>query len=382
MDMIFIPLLIIIAGLIGLYFWLRGQQIHGRESLPDAHIKRFPGAHPSHASHAGIHDLMAKTAPMIALPMRQQLPALRKFMDELGLRRPLAAQITAVEVNGIRGEWVVSAGADPTRRTLYIHGGAFTMGSPISHRPITEHFSRLTGGAVFAVDYRLMPENRRGQGIDDCRAAYRWLLDNGPDGVTPLSALVVAGDSAGGNLTLTTIAWARDQGLRAANAAIALSPLTDATFGSASLLTNIDTDTMLGPMFGKIARAPAFLHPFIAWFMSQRRPCDPSISPLMGPLNNLPPTLVQASSTEMLHDDALRYVAKAVASGSPARLQTWEHMPHVWQMFDEYLDEANQALDEIGGYLVEHVPGVPPVVPRRCAANAPNAAPNAANVAH
>ena len=85
---------------------------------------------------------------------------------------------------------------------------------------------------MLAIDYRLMPEHGRMAGVDDCRTAYRWILENGPDGPGALDVLFVSGDSAGGNLTLAVIAWARDAGLHAANAAIALSPTTDGTFGS------------------------------------------------------------------------------------------------------------------------------------------------------
>jgi len=115
---------------------------------------------------------------------------------------------------------------------------------------------------------------------------YRWLLDNGPDGPGPCNALVVAGDSAGGNLTLSTIAWARDAGPRRADAAVALSPLTDASFGSPSMKANVSTDIMLGPMFGKLARLPKVLLPFVGGIMSQARPSNPDISPLHGDLHD------------------------------------------------------------------------------------------------
>lgn len=358
MDNAWIALAITLAAmaLAGLFFWLRGRQHHDFDALAHPHVERFPGAHPSESGHRRLAELMRETEPFLKLPMREQLAAMRAFMDKLGAAREHGARITAVAAGPVRGEWVCLPGADPARRTLYIHGGAFTMGSPQSHRPLTAHFARLTGGAVFAVDYRLMPENRRADGIADCRAAYRWILDHGPDGPAPLSALVVAGDSAGGNLTLSTIAWARDAGLRPADAVVALSPFTDASFGSPSMKANIDTDTFLGPMFGKIARLPAFLHPFVGWVMSQARPSHPDISPLHGELHGLPPILVQASQTEMLYDDGHRYVAKAIAAGTPARLQTWNHMPHVWQFFDEYLSEADHAIDEIGGFLAERLP--------------------------
>lgn len=356
LPLIITVLFVALGALAGLYFWLRGATHEAYDQLDPAVHRRFSGRSMDAPEQQQVLARLDVAKPLLALPLRQQLPALRRFMDELFADVEHAAQFLT-EANGeVRGEWVLAPGADPTRRTLYIHGGSFTMGSPRSHRTLTESFSRVTGGAVFAVDYRLVPEYRRQAGVDDCRAAYRWLLENGPAGPTPLTALFVAGDSAGGNLTLSVIAWARDAGLRPANAAIALSPLTDATLKSPSLKRNLATDPMLGPIFGKLVRLPGFLQPFVGFGMSQQRPCTPAVSPLHGNLSGLPPVLLQASECEMIFDDSRRYVAKAVAAGSPAELQSWQNMVHVWQMFVQQMPEAQQALTEIGHFIERHAP--------------------------
>jgi monoterpene epsilon-lactone hydrolase len=288
-------------------------------------------------------------------------------MDEIFADRVLDVTITPVDCGGVPGEWVLAPGADPARRTLYIHGGAFLMGSPRSHRTLTSRFSELTGGAVLAIDYRLMPEHPRRAGIEDCRSAYRWLLDHGPDGLAPASAVFVAGDSAGGNLTLSLINWVRDQGLRAPDAAVALSPLTDATLSSPSLRSHVHSDPMLGPLFGPIARVPRPLLLWIGWLQTRIRPNDPVISPLRADLSRLPPVLLQASEVEMLFDDSQRYANRAQAAGSPVRLQRWNHMVHVWQIFNPELPEAREALAEIGKFLNASAP-------RRAAVDNPQAA--------
>jgi acetyl esterase/lipase len=234
-----------------------------------------------------------------------------------------------------------------SKRLLYIHGGAYIMGSPLSHRTLTSKFAEISGAAVLAIDYRLMPDHRRRAGIEDCRTAYRWLLDNGPNGPGPASAAFVAGDSAGGNLTLSLLAWIRDQGLRAPNAAVALSPATDASLGSPSLRANIASDAMLGPLFGPLAKVPETLLLWIGWLQNRMRPCDPLISPVYAELAGLPPLLVHASAIEMLKDDSVRYVNKAVAAGSPVTLQTWDHVVHVWHIFHPELTEARDAFEEI-----------------------------------
>jgi len=315
--------------------------------IPSAEVKAVI------ASLGGIRDVLQ------GVPFRQRNAVLRKYIDEIFAGRELNVRIAPVVGGGVPGEWVLAPGADPSRRTLYIHGGAFIMGSPKSHRTLTSRFAELTGGAVLAIDYRLMPEHPRRAGIEDCRTAYRWLLQHGPDGEQPATAVFVAGDSAGGNLTLSLINWVRDQGLRAPDAVVALSPLTDATLSSPSLRQNVRTDPMLGPLFGKMALVPQTLLLWFGWLQTRINPSDPVISPLRGDLSRLPPVLVQASEAEMLFDDSRRYVNRAQAAGSPVRLQRWGHMIHVWQIFNPELPEAREALAEIGKFLDAAAPRVP-----------------------
>jgi monoterpene epsilon-lactone hydrolase len=360
MDVVWIALVITLGITVtivfGLSYWLRGasQDAHGH--LAPSHQRRFSGRPMDAPEQRQVLALLEGVKPLTRLPLRERIAALRKFMDALFVDHAHQAQFRPVQAGDVRAEWVIVPGADSSRRTLYIHGGAFMMGSPTSHRPLTEHFSRLTDGAVLAVDYRLMPEFKRSVGIEDCRSAYRWLIDNGPEGPAPVSALFVAGDSAGGNLTLSVIAWARDAGLRPADAAVALSPATDATLVNPALKANLATDPMLLPIFGTVARLPGFLMPFFGWLLSQRRPCDPVVSPLHGNLDRLPPVLIQVSECEMLYDDCKRYVAKAVAAGSPAELQSWQNMVHVWQLFGRQLPEAGEALAQIGLFIERHAP--------------------------
>lgn len=283
---------------------------------------------------------------------KQRIYSLRKIMDELGDKEGLESEFVPVNTDDAKGEWVLAPNYDPARRLLYIHGGAFFAGSPRSHRAITDRLARLTGAAVFSLDYRLMPEHSRVKGIEDCRRAYRWLLNMGPAGPGEAEFMVVAGDSAGGSLTLATLAWIRDEGLRQADAGIALSPATDSVLDAPSLRANIATDPMLGPAFGKLASFPKFLLLWYGWFSNRMMPSDPRVSPLRGSLADLPPILIQASDCEMLLDDARRYAAKAQAAESPVLLQTWPDMVHVWQMFTPELPEAEEAFENIAEFLL------------------------------
>lgn len=317
------------------------------------------GEQPGPELQAVIARLGGMSTQLKGVPMRQRNAVLRRYMDELFADRVLDVRLQPADCGGVPAEWVLAPGADPQRRLLYIHGGAFMMGSPRSHRTLTSQLSALTGGAVLAIDYRLMPEHPRRAGIDDCRTAYRWMLEHGPEGAAPASAVFVAGDSAGGNLTLSLLNWVRDAGLRAPDAAVALSPLTDATLSSPSLHANLHSDPMLGPLFGPMARVPQWLLLWFGWLQTRIRPNDPLISPLRADLSRLPPLLLQSSEAEMLFDDSQRYVNRAQAAGSPVRLQRWSHMVHVWQIFNPELPEARQALQQIGQFLNAAAPPKP-----------------------
>ena len=340
-------LFIILAFVAFSVFFLRGENLRYLDTPlppPDA-------APPSDAHREVVRAMDELTENIGRYSGRERLAAIRRMMDELGGSKAVTSRIEPVQTDAIRGEWVLAPGADSRRRVLYLHGGAWFAGSPTSHRPITDRLSRLLGAAVFAVDYRLCPEYRRIDGINDCRDALRWILHNGPEDMEPPDFLLVAGDSAGGSLTLEVIAWARDAGLRLPDAAIALSPSTDVTMTSPSLRLNAPTDPMLGPAFGKLLKVPTILLWWFYWFSWRIPPKDPRVSPLRGSLRGLPPVLIQASRAEMLLDDARRYAAKAQASGSPVTLQTWPHMVHVWQLFTPELPEAEEAYAAMADFV-------------------------------
>ena len=290
------------------------------------------------------------------VPKPKQLYRLRRIFDEGFTGSPneaeqLGVEITPVNAGGVAAEWVVAPGASPDMRLLYIHGGAFAIGSPRSHRMITSALSKACGVSVLSIDYRLMPEHRRKSAIADSQTALRFMLGNGPSGENPAEKVYVAGDSAGGNLTLMLSAWARNERMEPVNGIIAFSPSTDSTASNPSMRANIKTDPMLGPGLGPVARLPGPIRSLLVLVAGQLSPRNPLMSPLFGDLSNLPPTLVQVSDCEMLHDDAIRYVNKAKAQGSPVTLQVWPDMVHVWQMFQHVSPEARQSIEEVAEFV-------------------------------
>ena len=353
MSVIVILIFVVVALWASDALLLRGADLSAYDKAPDPDaVVSFPGHEgPSDGHWEAVAEIEKFGLLATGLGGRQRLNLIRDYMDGQGRKRQYTATITAVDAGGVPAEWVQAPGAASDRRVLYLHGGAFIAGSPLSHRNITSRFAEISGAAVLAIDYRLMPEHHRRDGIEDCRTAYRWILHNGPDGAEPVSHLVIAGDSAGGNLCLSLAAWVRDNGLRQADAVVALSPTVDSTFTSPSIVRNVKSDVMLGPLFRILLKIPAWMRRWHFVWENRFAPANPVVSPVFGDLSGLPPTLIQVSEAEMLLDDARRYVNKAQAAGTRAIVQSWGHMLHVWQMFYPEVREAGEAWDEIRRFL-------------------------------
>ena len=352
-----IVFLIVVVGLIGGYFFAAASldaADHSAYDLPEHPIQKSPDA--ISAQH---EDTVARLKGMHAQASSgRDVAAARRRLEELFHHEVRAdTLIKPASADGVLGEWVLAAGANPQHRLLYLHGGAFRLGSPKSHRGMTEVLSRLTGFSVLAIDYRKLPENRLLHCHEDAQTAYRWILEQGPDGpIAPASAadhpkVFVAGDSAGGNLALALAAWTRDRGLTLPAGVVAMAPATDSTFSGTSWQANITSDAFLGPSFGRLARIPRGLLLIAARLSNGVAPNDPRVSPLLGELSGLPPTLIQVSRDEMLFDDARRYANKAHSAGSPVELQVWPKLVHVFQAFAPELPEASEALAKIASFI-------------------------------
>lgn len=288
----------------------------------------------------------------------EKLARKREMFEAIGHRRDFGCEFQPATYTHdgvtITGEWTLVEGCDTSRRLLYLHGGANTVGSAVSHRPIISNIAKRTGCAVFAPNYRLMPENARLDAIRDVRAAYEWICVNGPDGESAAASVAIGGDSAGANLTLSLINWVRDEKKRKADAAFVISPATDSTCSSPSIKNNFETDLMLRPLAAPLLKMPRPLLLASIWALNRMAPTDPRISPIFADLSNLPPTLIHISAAEMLYDDARRYAEKARRAGTAVTLQSWAHMAHVWHAFDQMLPEAHHAFDEIAAFLHEN----------------------------
>jgi monoterpene epsilon-lactone hydrolase len=253
------------------------------------------------------------------------------------LRRP-GIRIEPVADAATRGEWVL---AQETQNgvLLYVHGGGFVCCSAATHRPITGALAKLTGRRVFSLNYRLAPEHPFPAALGDVVAAYRWLLAQD----IPASTIVIAGDSAGGNLTLGGLVRLRDAGLPLPARAACFSPWTDLTGSGASIHRNDGRDAMFRP-----ENMAAFSEVYLAGGASRK---DPAASPAFAALGGLPPVLFQVGSTELLLDDSTRVHEAIRRANGESELQVFDDVVHCWQMFDGWVPEARQALKQAAEFL-------------------------------
>ena len=252
--------------------------------------------------------------------------------------RPLVTQ--PADVAGVRATWVGDASLESRGTILYLHGGAWVMHLPRVYLRFAGELSALTGMRVLLVDYRLAPEHPYPAAIDDCLAAYRWLLEHG----YRARPLAIAGDSAGGNLTAITLMRARDAGLPLPDCAVMLSPALDITFSGPSVQYNAEADAMFTLGAGDLL--PQFYCP------GELR-TNPHVSPLFGDWAGLPPLLFHAGSTEMLLDDSVRGHDRARQAGTAAEIRVFVDLPHVFQVM-RWIPESGPALQDIAGFIGRH----------------------------
>jgi epsilon-lactone hydrolase len=255
---------------------------------------------------------------------------------------PAGTRVAAAEASRVPAEWVTAAGVADGRVIMYLHGGAYQLGSPATLRHLVALLSAAAQARALSVDYRLAPEHPFPAAVDDAVAAYRWLLAAGHD---PAS-IAIAGDSAGGGLTLATLVALRDSGDRLPAAAVAMSPWTDLALTGESLRTRADADVMI---------TPAGMRQTAALYLAGADPRHPYASPLYADLHGLPPILIHVGDAEVILDDSTRFAARARLAGVDVTLEIWGEMPHVFQAFAGLLPEADQAVAHIGSWLREHV---------------------------
>jgi epsilon-lactone hydrolase len=278
-----------------------------------------------------------------ANPRPAELGERRKRLDALGGQYPLPAdvRVEAADANGVPAEWTATPEADPASVILYLHGGGYTTGSLKSHRHMVAQAGREAGGRTIALDYRLAPEHPFPAAVEDAVAGYRFLLSRG----FAANRIAVAGDSAGGGLTVASLVSLRDAGLPLPACAWCSSPWVDLEGLGDSMASKATVDPMVQRPY-LIELASAYLH--------GADPRTPLAAPLYADMRGLPPMLIQVGSAETLLDDAVRLAGRAGAADVRVRLEVWPDMIHVWQLFYPQVAAGRRALAEAGAFIRSH----------------------------
>jgi len=251
---------------------------------------------------------------------------------------PRSVSVTPVSADGVPAEWVVTSDVNDDHVILYLHGGGYVVCSVNTHRDLVMRLSRAAKMRALSVDYRLAPEFPFPAALEDATRVYRWLLASGYDP----EKIFIAGDSAGGGLTLATLIALRDSGDPLPAGAICFSPWTDLDGTGESMISKAKQDVILHNIrTERMAKAYAGNHEL----------SHPLISPLYADLHGLPSLLIQVGTAEILLDDSTRLAEKARAAGVDVTLEIWDGMDHVFQAQAIILPEARRAIEGVGQFI-------------------------------
>jgi acetyl esterase/lipase len=287
-------------------------------------------------------EIAALRAQLASVSLTMELPELRKWFDGMGQQFGTASDVTVekVDAGGVPAEWSSTPGAKRDRVILYVHGGGYVIGSLESHRHVVTELGRAAGARTLAVDYRLSPENKFPAPVEDTVKAYRFLLSQG---IAP-NNIAIAGDSAGGGLTVAALVAIRDAGLAQPACGFCISPWVDME-GTGGTMTSKAAEDPMVQKEGLSGMSQAYLQ--------GADPRSPLAAPLYADLKGLAPLLIQVGAAETLLDDSIRLAGAAGAAGVDVRLEVWPEMIHVWHLFHPVLGEGRRAIKEAGAYIAD-----------------------------
>ena len=241
-------------------------------------------------------------------------------------------------IDGVDCELYVPKGCEEAPLIYYLHGGAYMMGSPVTHRRLVSFIASMSGMRAVLPDYRLAPENRFPAQLEDSLRVWHALLKGG----TSPADIAIGGDSAGGNLAMATMLSLRDGGELMPAACFLLSPWLDLAGEGESQHTRSKFD----PWF-----KPSYLPAVVSKFCDKDEIRSPLVSPVFADASGLPPTLIQVGDHEILLSDSTRMADKINAAGGRADLHIWPNMWHVFQFFIGQMPESKKAIDDIARFL-------------------------------
>ena len=251
--------------------------------------------------------------------------------------------VREVEIDGMFADWILTPNADLNSRILYLHGGGYSVGSKISHRRLAADIAHASKSAVLVLDYRLAPEFKYPAPVEDALVAYGWMRNVGPQGEQDCKYAFIAGDSAGGGLTLATVLAAKESGIPLPDGCITLSAWTDLAMTGESIKTRSEVDPILSDKEGLFLASSVYLGDI---------PADtPGASPLYGEFTDFPPLLMQVGDLEILLDDTIRVAELARSQGVKVDLHVEPEGYHVYPLFAPNAPESIAAIEQIGGFI-------------------------------
>lgn len=285
-------------------------------------------------------EIDALRALLLARPRPDELSERRKRLDALGTqyRIPTDVRIESVDANGVRAEWSSTPDADPACVILFLHGGGYVSGSLDSHRALAAEIGRVLAARTLALEYRLAPEYPFPAALEDALTGYRFLLSSG---IHPRH-IAVAGDSAGGGLTVALMVSARDAGLPQPACGWCISPWVDLECLGASMTTKAEVD----PLIQK-----PYLKELAAAYLNGADPHSALAAPMYANLKGLAPLLIQVGSAETLLDDAVRLANVAGAADVSVTLEVWPDMIHAWHLFHQQVAAGRHAISRAGKFI-------------------------------
>lgn len=244
-------------------------------------------------------------------------------------------------IEGIKSEWLIPEGANPSKVIFYVHGGGYVSGSCNDHRAIVSKFAKNTGITNLVYEYRLAPEYPFPAGLDDSVTVYQWLLSSG---FLPQN-IMIAGESAGGGLCLAILLALKQRNIALLAAAVSISPWTDLTCSSDSYHTK-----------NKMSLAPLNSWTvFSKYYTGENEATNPLISPLFGDLEGLPPILINSGTDDELFEDGEKFYLKAKKAGVDITFRAGIGMVHCYPLLAPMFPEATEAMDEIVAFIRKHL---------------------------
>lgn len=287
---------------------------------------------------SNVVNLIARTIRSSFFIHKAEASTQRKSFERLAnlTKFPRFVKSKSLDFHGLNAMWFTPRKCNEDRVILYFHGGGYCTGSVRTHKAMIARIARASACKALGVDYRLAPEHSYPAALEDAITAYKGLRKEG------YTNIFLAGDSAGGGLSMAMMLKLRDAGEPMPAGAVLISPWVDLTMSGESIETKSNLDPLIDPIV---------LKTFAARYYGDEDPRHPHISPLFGDLHDLPPVMIQVGGHEVILDDSTRLAKKLKKAGNDVDLSIWDNMFHVWHYLGGILPEAGDAIRAIGRYI-------------------------------